>query len=346
MKYQFCIRYDKIDVNSAASKAVLDCNKIFSENGYLDYTFTVGDNSKKVTYYYFLLKELIRFFLAVKRDSIVGIQYPLLSINALFKYFIKALKLKGVKFFCVVHDLESLRTGGRQQKLISEEVDRLNNYDGIVVHNIHMQNWLRQNGLVKPMVPLVIFDYITDDFDIPPNESNESIVYAGNLTKSKFIYELPQVNTKHFNVYGPNFQAARIKVGSNVTWEGEFSPSQIVAKLKGSFGLIWDGTSIDFCDDILGNYLRYNNPHKFSLYIAAGLPVIAPHDSAIGAFIKQSGIGILINTPKDITNIVIEKEDYLHMVANILRIRQDVIRGEYFSRAIKAIEENIYAGRN
>jgi len=338
MKYQFCIRFDQVDVNSAASKAVLDCNRIFSANGYRDYTFTVGNNSKKPAYYYFLLKELIRFFLAVKKGSIIGIQYPLLSINGVFKYFIKALKLKGATFFCVIHDLESLRTGGKDQKQISEEIENLNAYDYVIVHNTYMEKWLREAGLNKPMVPLVLFDYLADDFPVFTNKYGDCIVYAGNLSKSQFIYALPQVKTKCFKVYGPGLQPAQLAAGTNVSWGGEFSPGQVVKELRGSFGLIWDGNSINACDDVLGNYLRYNNPHKFSLYIAAGLPVIAPHDSAIGIFIKQFNVGLLIHNLHDLAALTVTEEQYQQMAANIRSIRKDLLKGEYFNRAIKTVE--------
>jgi len=338
MKCQFCIRFDQVDVNSAASKAVLDCNGIFSANGYRDYTFTVGDNSRKPVYYYFLLKELIRFFLAVKKGSIIGIQYPLLSINSVFKYFIKALKPKRATFFCVIHDLESLRKGGKDQKQIREEVENLNAYDYIIVHNTFMENWLKEAGVNRPMVPLVLFDYLAEDFPIAANGPGDPIAYAGNLSKSQFIYALPQVKTKRFKVYGPNFQPGRLGADSNVSWGGEFSPGQVLRELRGSFGLIWDGNRLDACDDVLGNYLRYNNPHKFSLYIAAGLPVIAPYDSAIGAFIKQFDLGLLIHNLHDLDDLAVTEEQYQRMVANVRRIRKNLVDGEYFNRAIKIIE--------
>ena len=303
MKYQFCIRFKNIDANSAASKAVLDCNKIFLAKGFKDYTFTVGDNTVKPRYYLTLLRELLVFFVSIKPNSLVGIQYPLLSINNVFKYFIKFSGLKNVKFFCIVHDLESLRTGGKDKELIKKEVTNLSFYDTVIVHNDDMKSWLTANGLTRPMIILGLFDYLIDDFDTEDMHSASGpVIYAGNLIKSTFIYQLQQINKHSFTVFGPGFQAGKASA-FNLKWGGQLNPDQIPKELKGSFGLIWDGSSIEKCDEVLGNYLRYNNPHKCSLYIAAGLPLIAPASSAIGKLIKQLNIGILIDCLHDLQNL-------------------------------------------
>jgi hypothetical protein len=341
MKYQFCIRFNNVDANSAASKAVLDCNKIFSAHGYSDYTFTVGDNSRKPNYYFHLAKELFLFFLAVKRNSLVGIQYPLLSINNVFKYFIAVARFKKVRFFCVVHDIESLRAGGKSLQEIKKEVANLSCYDAIIVHNNFMIKWLRMQGLTKKMVPLDLFDYLTEDRDISGAYLSNQIVYAGNLSKSTFIYKLPAVRNKKFVVFGPNFRMDQLNGSSNVSWGGEFSPSQIPRELVGGFGLIWDGISIDKCDEALGNYLKYNNPHKLSLYIAAGLPVIVPDDAAIAMLVKQLQIGILIGKLQDIDKIDIGESAYQEMKKNVLVLRQKVIKGAFFSSAIQKVESYV-----
>ena len=342
MKYQFCIRFKNIDANSAASKAVLDCNKIFSANGYQDYTFTVGDNANKARYYLSLLKQLLKFFFSVKPESIIGIQYPLLSINHVFKYFIKFSRFKKVKFFCIIHDLESLRTGGKDDTLIDKEVANLNFYDIIIVHNEDMKAWLSSKGIRRPMISLNLFDYLTNDFDSKKlHNAKGPVVYAGNLIKSTFIYSLNQIGNQLFTVFGPGFQAGKA-LAANITFGGQFSPDQIPKELRGSFGLIWDGSSIDQCDEVLGNYLRYNNPHKCSLYIAAGLPLIAPASSAIAKLITQLNIGLLITCLHDLAAVDINAQSYEQMQMNVLTLREKVISGWFFSTALNEIE-TLYA---
>jgi hypothetical protein len=340
MKYQFCIRFEKISANSAASKAVVDCNSIFLKHGYRDYTFTVSDNSNKLRYYFRLSKELISFFFAIRKGSVVGIQYPLLSINNVFRYFIKIARLKKIRFFCIVHDLESLRTGGVDKKAIDKEIYNLNQFDQIIVHNELMLRWLTSQGLKTSATVLGVFDYLSAHLPAPVKSSIQEIVYAGNLSKSKFIYQLSTIGGWRFNIYGPNYEKTATQQ-PNVQWKGEYSPEEIVEKLEGSFGLIWDGVSINECDAILGNYLKYNNPHKFSLYVAAGLPVIAPADSAIGVYISKNKLGLLVNNLAELSTIQVAEDTYTEMKQNVIRLRKELIDGHFFSRAIETVEAKL-----
>jgi hypothetical protein len=338
MKYQFCIRFENTTTNTAATKAVLDCNEIFRQQGYHDYTLTVWDNAQKLSYYIRLVKELVNFYSSIKKGSIVGIQYPLLSINNVFHVFMKLARFKGVKFFCVIHDLESLRTGGKDSKAIAREIKNLNFFDRVIVHNRFMLNWLHRHGMASKAISLDLFDYLSKSKGIEQNNGfKKTIAFAGNLSKSTFIYSLNKIPGWQFNVYGPNFNNTQA-TGKNLKWCGEYSAEQIAQELNGSFGLIWDGDDINKCDDILGNYLKYNNPHKFSLYIAAGLPVIAPASAAIGSFIRQNNIGLLINSLHDLQHLEVNSDEYVVMKNNVMKFRKRVINGEYFKAAIHKAE--------
>jgi hypothetical protein len=204
-----------------------------------------------------------------------------------------------------------------------------------------MINWLKANGLTTKVISLELFDYLSNDFAII-SQGNKAIVFAGNLIKSNFIYSLYHLKNVPFNVYGPNFSEEKNAVNSKVYWQGEYGSQEIVKQLNGEFGLIWDGNYIEKCDEILGNYLKYNNPHKFSLYIAAGLPVIAPADSAIGHYIKRHNIGLLINNLYDLDNLTVDKTLYTTLKANVVKIRQRVINGLYFTDAINLAESSIF----
>lgn len=341
-KYQFSILFKNANTNNAAStKAVLDCNQLFLNQGYEDYTLIFNDKYSKINYLFSVFKGMAAFLFTIKKNSLVATQYPLL--NNAFKYFIKAARLKNVQFFCIIHDIETLRTGGTDKVLVRQELSNLNYYDYLIVHNKVMLKWLRENGVTTKLCPLIMFDYLSSEKagNSTILSLSKTIVFAGNLRKSNFIYDLEKVNW-NFNVYGSNFSNQH-KNPANVFWCGAFSPEQIVHELKGDFGLIWDGDRIDTCDEILGNYLRYNNPHKFSLYLAAGLPVIAPKDAAIARLIVKYNIGFLIDSLYDLNDMNVLEEDYQIMKKNCIEIRKDVINGSFFTTAIKKIEGELSA---
>ena len=342
-KYHFSIfEYNGATNNSAATKAVMDCSKLFSQKGYADKMLTFHNNSKRgIRFYSSVLMGVIKFLFSVKRGALVGVQYPML--NNVFKYFIVASRIKKIKFFCVVHDIESLRLGGKDTTAVATELSNLNYYSSIIVHNNKMKQWLSRNGVTSKMVSLKLFDYIIDKLPERKNAIfSNSIVYAGNLGKSRFVNFLGAIPNWRFNLYGPNYAISGKE--SNVSWNGEFSPEQIVYELQGDFGLVWDGDSIDRMDDVLGNYLKYNNPHKLSLYIAAGLPVIVPAGAAIADFVSANKIGLLVKSLNDLKNIVFTTEEYQAMKANIGRLQLKVAKGDHFLAALEIVEEQLIRG--
>ncbi|WP_158828341.1 hypothetical protein [Mucilaginibacter lacusdianchii] len=342
-KYQFTIfEYsDKIN-NSAATKAVADCNKIFSLRGYKDFTLTVDNTAGRTTKFYLnAFIAICKFILKVERGALIGIQYPML--NNVFKYFIKAAKLKQIKFFCIIHDVESLRLGGNDINLVARETSNLNYYDFLIVHNDSMMKWLKEHGVTSKMHSLQLFDYLAPARPMANNSdlSTKTIVYAGNLSKSTFIYKLGAIDGWIFNVYGPHFLSDLAKDTPNLNWKGVFNPDEVVYNLQGRFGLIWDGEDVEKLDSVWGNYIKYNNPHKASLYLAAGLPVIAPRNSAIGKLVDQWEVGVLIDNLTDLNNINIQEQDYLKLKNNCISVQKKLINGYFFADALAALEKEL-----
>src|SRR5699024_6210027 len=92
-----------------------------------------------------------------------------------------------------------------------------------------------------------------------------------NLKKSKFIYKFPsELKKSKVNLYGNGYIGNQI----GLDYKGAFPSDKINSIIKGKYGLIWDGDRIDTCSGNVGNYLRYNNPHKLSMYLVANMPVI------------------------------------------------------------------------
>lgn len=329
--------------NNAGSKARNDFEKIFTERDFIkinNSSLLAKNYDRGIGYYISNLFISLNIFIKLikMKRNVIFIQYPVLK----GKILNIALKITSKKndIYCIIHDINALRLEkDKQADMLYKEIKLLNNFQGIVLHNECMIKKLKDSGLKSESINLEIFDYIlNNNVEVDRVLSNE-IVYAGNLKKGIFLDELlkkKNIGIK-LNLYGPNFNE---KIDNTyVKFKGNFLPEVVVDKLEGSFGLIWDGTTLEECNGILGEYTRYNNPHKLSLYIASRIPVIVWSKSAISKFVKKYNIGISVNSIYEIKSKIQEmtEEEYVEMIKNIDKLRRDITIGNYSNSAIDKI---------
>lgn len=312
----------------AGSKARNDVEIILSKRGYKS-LFPYKDGN--------LIKHFISLSSALKhimkKDYIIA-QYPLIpGYNPFIPYISKRSNL-----ILIIHDIESLRNQNDKIK----DIIRIKNAKYIISHNKYMSEYLINKGInSNKIINLNLFDYLSDDSLSIDHFKDESLIcFSGNLKKSEFIYNLNEKILKFgFNVYGINFDKDK---GKNLSYMGSFSPDEIIYKMKGKFGLVWDGKSTETCSGNLGNYMRYNNPHKLSMYIAACMPVIVWKESAISDFINKNNIGISINNLNEIEKIAdISQDEYEKYRLNVIKIRDKISSGIYLNNALDKIERKI-----
>lgn len=187
---------------------------------------------------------------------------------------------------------------------------------------------------------LGIFDYLVENYNEELLEKRNlsrkgPVIIAGALSKHKagYIYNLPE--NCNFNLYGINFE--REKASSNTNYVGAFNPEELIYNLQGSFGLVWDGDSSATCTGVYGDYLKINNPHKTSMYLAAGIPVIIWEEAALANFIKKNHCGITIKSTDEIRNIIdnMLDEEYETLKANACKIGGKLRRGYFLKSAMK-----------
>ena len=280
--------------------------------------------------------EWIKIISKIKKGSEVIIQYPLESPKDLVNFFIKlAKKVKHIKFISIIHDLESLRFDTKRK---FEEIKYLNEFKYIIVHNEKMKEYLISLGIEESkFIVLEVFDYKVNQINTVRRELRNEVAIAGNLkdTKSKYVYKLNNIkNTIKFNLFGPNYNG---NISKNIKYFGQFPPEEIPKVLEGSFGLVWDGNDIETCTGITGKYLKYNNPHKLSLYIIAQLPIIIWKEAAMAQFVEDEKIGITINSLDEIESRIntLTSDDYENMLNNIEKISHRLKEGYYINKAIK-----------
>ena len=312
----------KKETNNAGGKAKNDAFDILYRMGF-EPSYKPSD--KRAVRIVQQLLSMRRFNTA---DAIV-MQYPAVDFR-IIPSFLKHIDHSSYSI-ALIHDLRSIQGSGTEEDVA--EIPILNRFKYVIAHNKHMAMFLRDNGYIGEIINLDLFDYLHDvDMPTMKPEGDASISFAGNLAKSTFINELNRVSNTRFLLYG-NKGNIDFPNGGNVFYKGSLPSDEIVYKLEGDYGLVWDGSSITTCSGKQGNYLKYNNPHKLSLYIAAGKPVITWKQSAIADFVISNNIGIVVDSLLDIETIDLRK-DYDEMRTNVIAIKEKISKGYFLEKAI------------
>ena len=330
---------------NAGSKARNDVETILISEGYEGLEFKV-ENWYKMNFF----KAQQHKYQATKSvfdqlgagDELL-IQFPIIHHTFFISQLIKQAQKRGVKFYLLIHDIETLRhAAGSEVKFrhkvrnYFQEKKAMMSVDGIIVHNDIMKGVLANQGFpVNKMVSLEIFDYLIPNFQeksLPQKE--QAIIVAGNLnqTKSGYLYSLPE--SPAYNLYGVGYDESRAL--NNITYFGAFMPDDLPVALEGSFGLVWDGDSSETCQGTYGNYLRFNNSHKASLYLAAGFPLVVWKESALSHFVLENSCGIAVDSLHNLKETIdnLSDTDYKDLVDNAKRVGQEIRDGHYLKTAL------------
>ena len=236
------------------------------------------------------------------KNADIFVQYGF-STEAMFRV-VKNLNRDGNRIIMLMHDLGILQVGAKKNH---EEEQLLQNVDTVIVHSQPMADKLRGLGFKGKTVILEFFDYLNDyeaDCASTDMTGNIDVVFAGNLGKSTFLSKLNEL-TPHeglrFFLYGKD--TGNLITNDNIQYKGFFSNDDI-AGIEGTWGLVWDGDSLDGCTGRMGEYLRYNAPFKLSLYLAKGLPVIVWSESAMAKYVEEYKLGITVRSLNDIYDAV------------------------------------------
>lgn len=338
--------------NTAGLKAPADIATISEKNGYKRFDIPVYNtgNSKikdKLVLAWIMASYLGRLFFVLKPGDQVIMQHPNYGIKPLIKGIPIIRRFRRAEFIVLIHDLPSLRTDVRGwteerakwSRLADSEF--LRTFDYVISHNTHMSEYLEQIGIpVDKIRNLEIFDYINNSKRKQPTKCKvPTITIAGYLGKAKcnYIYDMiGDPNQLHVNLYGLEFDEESKK--DNMTYFGSFNPEELVDHLEGDFGLVWDGESSHTCTGIMGEYLRYNNPHKTSLYLSSAMPVIVWKEAAIADFVRDHKVGIVVDSLNEIPTAIqaLSVEEYQEICENVNKISDKLRSGYYFTKAVKA----------
>ncbi len=249
---------------------------------------------------------------------------------------LKIKKEKKIKIITFIHDIEKVRLVCNTPKMV-QEFDALLKYtDVFIVHNETMKEYFKSQGIPDDrIICLGIFDYLFDGAT-PIRRYSTDLIIAGNFEPSKSGYtcQLGKLPNISFHLFGKGFSG---DIPCNVIHHGSFPADEIPNLLPDGFGLIWDGPDLDTCSGNTGKYLRYNNPHKLSLYLVSGLPVIVWAESAVKDFIVNNGLGFAVKSLYELNTILagITEEQYNYYLRNVKLFSIKIRKGEYTRQALK-----------
>lgn len=337
MKNYVVSMYDK-GQNEAGPKAKVDAENFLAEEGFekINFYFSGARKAKLVS-----IKQRLWDFprkLSSLNAELVVFQYPSFDPKTDHAILKQLKKDPQTKIIYLIHDIEALRAYRDDLEKVKEEIAFLQQSDGLIVHNRQMKQWLKENGVTRPMVELEIFDYDNPVVLKTDKEFDRSICYAGNLQKAEF---LQKYTSKYpLALFGPNKMPS---YPENITYQGSFSPEELPKKLIQNFGLVWDGTSIDYCDGVFGEYLKYNDPHKTSLYLSSGLPVIIWKQAALADFVAKNNVGLCVESLSEVDELLskMTKKDYEEMCQNVLKVAQKMRSGAYLKTALAKLSDEV-----
>ena len=311
-------------VDGAGNKAKTDIERIMEEDGFVNIGLPQTRYTHTVLAFLVTLAGVLKAPFCLRKGDRLVLQYPL---KKYFTFVCRMAHLRGAKVVVVIHDLGSFR---RKKLTVEQEIRRLDHADYIIAHNEKMKRWLEEN--------------LSDTEASPHGKPGKpyEVLYAGALNprKNTFLYEVGvYAHSFRFNLYGNGFELDKAKGKDRFTCKGFVRSDDLIATAQGDFGLVWDGFSVDACTGDFGEYLKYNNPHKTSLYIRCELPVIIWEQAALADFVRANGIGICVASLADLDKVLdaLTPEQYTAMKRNVKQVSERLRTGYYIRRALGEI---------
>lgn len=334
--------------NHAGTKATKDISQIAARLGFRPVGIrwasdaeTIGGTIVRQLSY---LVDWVKAYISTPENAVVLMQHPFHHKQLIRSRILHLMKeRKHVRFISLVHDVEELRGYRYSDYYRCEFDDMLDLADVLIVHNSKMKQWFIRKGVPEErLISLGVFDYLLPFLDLNYPHFSRKVNIAGNLSlkRSRYLSELAGLELVDFILFGPNLDETLSDL-PNIQYGGNKSPEEITGCLSEGFGLVWDGESVDSCKGPAGEYLKYNNPHKLSLFIVSGMPLIVWRDSALAEFVEKHHIGIVVDSLENLPDVLskVDAEKYTMMQKAEDPLRQDMIRGQYGLTAIgKALE--------
>lgn len=320
-----------------------DTDRIMENKGIIPIVFPEVKGSRFVSKMV-QLSYILRMFMKVRRNAIFFVQLPLYHRMGRWLLLLLA-RYKHIRPAACMMDIDGLRDGNKA--LLQKEIADLLHFDLFIAQNEYMKRWIARQRPGAVITCIRFFDFLITP-STPPRQRSTTIAFAGNLVKSPFLEKLSSLRNCPsiiFHLYGLGATDAMMQQ-RQVNYNGVVGPYELPGKLTASFGLVWDGESLDGCTGSTGEYLHYNSPHKLSLYIISGMPVIAPRNTPSGELVEKYRIGFCIDTLHELESRIneVSDEEYQQMATNTHELAAIISTGECLGSALSELMPEISSG--
>lgn len=342
--HKYIVAFSDVSANTAekynaGAKAPMDIVRFLEDDGWelLNFPYIELPPKKRFIKFPFYV---LRLLTKIRRGNEFMMIHPYFTWQATVMDLLFRLKplfrKVGAKLHCYVVDIMCVRFMKDTPDL---EMKVLNTFDSIIVHSPKMADYVRDNGVESKTAILGLLDYSVKVPNTMERSLSHDICFAGNLQKSWFLHTFDETKfpKAKFLLYGLGMTEDLDK--PCFTYKGKFSPEDL-SGIEGSWGLIWDGDSCNGLVGSLGDYLKLNSPHKASMCLCAGLPLIAPEGSFTAELVKKEGMGIVVRSIEDVDSAIdaITPEEYAAMLENVHNHADRLTHGLNLADALKALE--------
>ncbi|HVK49027.1 MAG TPA: hypothetical protein VM488_14300 [Pseudobacter sp.] len=282
---------------------------------------------------------LIRIFITLPSGAIVVFLLP--QYATMNRWLVAMLGWRhSIKRVALLGDINGVKHN--DPDLLQKELRAYRQYDFLIVHNQWMKDWVQRQLPGSRCTMINFFDFLAEP-NIYPVQQEHIIAYAGNLQEGLFLNSVKTLlNTNPsilFRVYGQPY-TSQMAEQPNLEYMGTSEPYALPAKLKASYGLVWYGGSLDHVAGNIGPYLSIISPHKASLYLLCGIPLIVPAHTAIAGLVLQHKLGIVISNLHEIQSAMdfVSAEEYASMCKNVKVMAASVAAGQGLRMALHEAE--------
>lgn len=275
------------------TKATTDSFLIVGRAGWkaVDTTLS-GPSWKRI----FQLARHVFGLLLIRKDGVFFVQLPVYGSGNIILVKLILWRFPTVS---LLQDIERLRGSDRGS------AESLTAKSAFIVTTGLLAEHLKTDVKNIPCARLEVWDYLmAREFKPPSWNWKGSILFAGNLNKKKvpWLYRTDSARPSLL-LYG-NAYIEPVRNIFNDRYKGPFTADNPVISEYVGWGLVWDGAKTGSDEGAAFDYEIINQPHKASLYLACGLPLIVWKESFIARFVQKHQCGVTVSSLNNIKDVL------------------------------------------